>query len=323
MQLVSIIMPVYNGAKYLHRSINAVLSQENVNIELILINDGSTDNSKTICKEYEAADVRVKYYEQENHGQGYSRARGVELSKGEYVAFVDQDDWMRPNMYGKMLDSIIDTGADVCVCQWNYELPDGTHMIDNKIYDDSFYGLKTSVEFARYLYKYNKMERKYGYANGLVVSPWNKLYRKDLLSGFTSNGYLGEDEDMNDYVFSQSNVLVSIIKDEFYYWCANKESMSNRPFSTKKWEYFDAFEKRLSRYTDEFIAEHTSKLIFNFYIENYNKATDAALRPPRAVKKLFHRSCLNLIKYRTADVKTLVRMILFLSSPALYKKIVI
>lgn len=321
-QLVSIIMPVYNGAKYLHRSINAVLTQENVNLELILINDGSTDNSKAICKEFEAADSRVRYFEQENHGQGYTRAKGIELAKGTYVAFVDQDDWMRSKMYGTMMNAIIATGADVCVCQWNYEFPDGTHMIDNTIYDDSFYGLKTSIEFARYLYKYNTMEPKYGYANGVVVSPWNKLYRKELLKGFTSSGYLGEDEDMNDYVFSQSNVMVCIIKDEFYYWCQNLESMSNRPFSSKKWGYFDALEKRLVRYRDEFIIERTHKLIFNYYIENYYKALDAGIKPPGVVKKLFHTSCWSLVRHKKADAKTIVRMLMFLSSPALYKRIV-
>lgn len=320
--LVSIIMPVYNGAKYLHRSINAVLTQENVNLELILINDGSTDDSKLICEEYAQADTRVRYYEQSNHGQGYTRAKGVELARGKYVAFVDQDDWMRPAMYGTMLASIVETGADVCVCQWNYVLSDGTHMINNSIYDDSFYGLKTAVEFARYLYKYSEIERNYGYANGLVVSPWNKLYRKELLIGFTSTGYLGEDEDMNDFVFSQGNVIVSIIKEEFYYWYQNVESMSNRPFSAKKWEYFDAFGKRISRYDDLDIKCATYKLIFNSYIESYYQALEAGIKPTAKVNKLFRKSCRGMIASRKADVKTIVRMILFLSSPTLYKKLV-
>lgn len=314
-------MPVYNGAKYLSRSIEAVLNQTNVDLELILINDGSTDNSKEICEEYAKSDKRVRYYEQSNHGQGYTRAKGVEIASGEYIAFVDQDDWMKSAMYGTMLSSIIENNTDVCVCQWNYELPDGTHTIDNTIYDESFYGVKTSIEFAKYLYKYINVEQKYGYANGLVVSPWNKLYRKSLLSGFASTGYLGEDEDMNDYVFSQSNITVSIIKDEFYYWCQNMDSMSNRPFSNKKWEYFDAFGKRLKRYNDAYVKECTYKLIFNYYIENYYKAKEVSLLPPTSVKQLFRKSCIGLIKSGKVETKTIVRMGLFLTSPALYKRL--
>lgn len=314
-------MPVYNGEKYLPRSINAILTQTYSDIELILINDGSTDSSKLICERFADSDPRIRYFEQENHGQGYTRAKGINLAKGEYVAFVDQDDWMHPEMYGTMLETILRDHTDVCACQWNYELPDGTHSINNKIYDETFYGVKTSVEFARYLYKYNKLERNYGYANGLVVSPWNKLYRKDLLTGFISTGYLGEDEDMNDFVFSQKNITVSIIKNEFYYWYQNIESMSNRPFSTKKWEYFDAYKKRLNRYQDSYIIISTYRLIFNYYIENYYKAKEANILPPTWVKKLFYSSCKGLMKTGNLDIKSAIRMSLFCISPSLYKRL--
>lgn len=272
-ELVSIIVPAYNAEKFLKRSIEAILNQTYRNIELILINDGSTDNTEQICLEYAAKDSRVKYFQQENHGQGYTRARGIKESKGEYVAFVDADDYMHPQAYEIMLKSLLLDSTDVCVCQWNYEVIDGRHTINNRIYDDTFYGIKTGTEFARYLYCYKDTENGgYGYANGLVVSPWNKLYRKELLTGFTSSGYIGEDEEMNDYVLSQKDTRVSIIKDELYYWCENPDSITHQAFSDKRWHLFKMLDKRSKLYKDKYIQEETHKLIFNIYIEYYFKS---------------------------------------------------
>lgn len=272
-ELVSIIVPAYNAEKFLKRSIEAILNQTYRNIELILINDGSTDNTEQICLEYAAKDSRVKYFQQENHGQGYTRARGIRESKGEYIAFVDADDYMHPQAYEIMLKSLLRDSTDVCVCQWNYELIDGRHTINNRIYDDTFYGIKTGTEFARYLYCYKDTENGgYGYANGLVVSPWNKLYRKQLLTSFTSSGYIGEDEEMNDYVLSQKDTRVSIIKDELYYWCENPDSITHQVFSDKRWHLFKMLEKRSKLYKDKYIQKETHKLIFNIYIEYYFKS---------------------------------------------------
>ncbi|MBD5232324.1 MAG: glycosyltransferase family 2 protein [Bacteroidales bacterium] len=202
--LISIIIPVYNAEKFLGRIITAVLNQTYQNFELILINDGSTDDSHSICSRYAASDKRIRYYSQENHGAGYTRARGIEVASGEFIAFADTDDYMTPDMYGVMLNAILKEDADVCACQWHLELTNGQHVIDHKIYGDTFYGVKTGVEFAEYLYKYREIEKGgYGYANGVVVSPWNKLYKKSILQGFQTTGYLGEDEEMNDYALSQ------------------------------------------------------------------------------------------------------------------------
>jgi len=286
--LISIIVPVYNAEMYLRRCIDALLGQTYDNIEVILISDGSTDGSDLICEEYARRDGRVRYYRQKNHGQGYTRARGVELAKGDYVAFADADDRMQPQTYGSMITAIKRDGTDMCVCQWNYELPGGEHTINNRIYPDSFYGVKTAEEFARYLYAYKEQELTtgYGYANGVVASPWNKLFRRDLLLGFESNGYLGEDEEMNDFVLSKPGVKVSVIPDELYYWCQNLESISHRPFSGKRWYYLKMLSKRTELYTDKYILGETHKLICNIGIEYYYKGISAACPPP--ICKIFN-----------------------------------
>lgn len=320
-EMISVIVPVYNAEKFLTRSIESILNQSYQNLELILINDGSVDNSGAICKQYAAKDKRIRYYEQENHGQGYTRARGIELAKGEFIAFVDADDYALPMMYELMLKAIHKHKTDVSVCQWNYELSDGRHTIKNKIYDESFYGVKPALEFAKYLYKFASKEFEngtIGYANGVFVTPCNKLYKRTLLMGYKSTGFIGEDEEMNDYVFSQSNVKVTILPEECYYYCQNLNSTSNRPFSDKRWYFIKMLGKRAELYDDAFIVGETYKLICNIYIEYYFKANNT---PPDYVKRIFEKAYRYLKKTHYCPAKFFVRMDLFRLSPQIYRKI--
>lgn len=96
---LSVIMPIYNGEKYLAQAIESVLNQECKDLELILVNDGSTDNSEAICRKYEIADQRIKYYKKENSGVSDTRNFGINKAQGEYIAFLDCDDVFCKNFY--------------------------------------------------------------------------------------------------------------------------------------------------------------------------------------------------------------------------------
>ena len=96
--MISIIIPVYNVENYLNRCIDSVLSQTYKNLEIILIDDGSTDSSSKICDFYQEKDRRVIAYHKRNEGQGIARNYGIDRSKGEYIMFVDSDDWIDPRM---------------------------------------------------------------------------------------------------------------------------------------------------------------------------------------------------------------------------------
>lgn len=320
---VSVIMPVYNTAKFLDRSIGSILQQTYTNIELILINDGSLDESGRICEEYSKKDSRIIYKSQNNHGQGYSRSLGIEIATGDYIAFVDSDDYCDSNMYEIMVNAIEKDNADLCVCQWNYELPDGKHTIDNHIYDDSFYGVMSSIDFAYYLYKYTDIEAGIGYANGLVVSPCNKLYKSEVIKGFSCKGYLGEDEEMNDWINSK-NIIVTIIHDELYYYCQNLESTSNRPFSEKKYNILSMLDKRCSRFKDPYIKNKTQTLYCNLFIEYYYKAKKMNINPPDSnFYAIFKAMFKDLVVNRQCSLKFFIRMLLFIYSKKLYKKIIL
>lgn len=110
----SIIIPVYNAAKYVERCVNSVLKQTESNWELILINDGSIDNSDEICRRLTSRDKRIKYISQENSGVSAARNRGLDLSLGEWITFIDSDDWIEP-FHLDTFNQQIERGVDLCI----------------------------------------------------------------------------------------------------------------------------------------------------------------------------------------------------------------
>lgn len=116
MQLVSIIIAIYNTESYLHKCIDSVTNQTYKNLEIILVDDGSTDNSSVICDEYARKDSRVKCFHQENQGSALSRKFAITQSHGDYILIVDSDDWIEVTMVEKMLFRAIDNTIDVVWC---------------------------------------------------------------------------------------------------------------------------------------------------------------------------------------------------------------
>lgn len=115
-EIVSVIVPVYNVEQYLRRSVDSILAQTYQNIEVILVDDGSTDDSGKICDEYAARDSRIIVIHQENRGVSAARNAGLDRCSGEYVSFVDPDDWIEKDMFRDMLRAIEEQNADLAVC---------------------------------------------------------------------------------------------------------------------------------------------------------------------------------------------------------------
>ncbi len=113
---VSVVVPVYNAAAYLKKCLDSVIGQTLENIEIIIIDDGSTDGSSEICKEYAAKDSRIIYYKKENEGLAAARQDGIERASGEYIGFVDSDDWLELNMYERMYSEAVKENADIVFC---------------------------------------------------------------------------------------------------------------------------------------------------------------------------------------------------------------
>lgn len=132
---VSVIVPIYNAEKYLEQCLDSIVNQTLKDIEIILIDDGSTDRSADICKKY-LSNPRVTYHHKENEGLAAARADGISYANGEYIGFVDSDDWIKPEMYEKMYEAAKSNNSDVVFCnciqnenghRFSRELPIGAY----------------------------------------------------------------------------------------------------------------------------------------------------------------------------------------------------
>lgn len=126
---VSVTVPVYNTSKYLRQCLDSLENQSLQEIEFILVNDGSTDNSGQICEEYARRNPKFKIIHQHNSGLAVARQIGLEHAKGEYIITCDSDDWIDTDMYKKLYQKAVDTNADIVMCGYIKEYPDGTNSI--------------------------------------------------------------------------------------------------------------------------------------------------------------------------------------------------
>lgn len=312
--LISVIIPVYNVEKYLHRCLDSVIAQTYQNLEIICVDDGSIDESGRICNQYAVRDARIKVIHQENQGLSAARNRGLDAADGEYIAFVDSDDYILEGMYKKMLDKLLDYSVDLCVCQWQYEFSDGRQVVKKKNIDPTIYGCKTSLEFARFLYRGN-------YENGVVVAAWNKLYRRALLDKIRFEGRIHEDEVFCGRIMAK-NISVYVMEEQFYVYAQNGDSLTNKPFSANKFFFLDALAERRELFkSDAFIRQETELLYCNMYIEYCLRARKdgVAVSHPERYRQIFRKMFSSLRREGKANIKFRLRMMLFSFSPSLYR----
>lgn len=168
--MISVIIPVFNAVGYLDRCLQSILNQTFKNIEIILVDDGSTDSSLEICYMYKEKYNNIKVYSQKNSGQGIARNIGLLKAKGNYISFIDSDDYIDKNMYRCMLDLAIFNSADVVVCG------------HEKVYDEN----KLTLNCDEYINKYeilsdkNEMIKDY-LLNNISSYSCDKLFKRELL----------------------------------------------------------------------------------------------------------------------------------------------
>ena len=312
--LISVIIPVYNVEKYLRRCLDSVIVQTYRNLEIICVDDGSVDESGKICDQYAVRDARIKVIHQENQGLSAARNRGLDAADGEYIAFVDIDDYILEDMYKKMLDKLLNYNVDLCVCQWQYEFSDGRQVVKKKNIDPTIYGRKTSLEFARFLYRGN-------YENGVVVAAWNKLYRRALLDTIHFEGRIHEDDAFNGRIMAK-NISVYVMEEQFYVYAQNGDSLTNKPFSANKFFFLDVLAERRELFkSDAFIRQETELLYCNMYIEYCLRARKdgVAVSHPERYRQIFRKMFSSLRREGKANIKFRLRMMLFSFSPSLYR----
>lgn len=217
---LSIIVPVYNAAIYLPECIESILSQTFRDFELILVDDGSTDNSGQICAEYERKDSRVRVVCQKNSGVSAARNKGIELSQGLYVAFVDADDTIEQNMYSELHANAIRYNADIVIC--------GYHEF-SKTSRDVLYSLPIEEIMDRHAVIHQLLYSDL-LGQNIINSPCTKLYKKKIIheNGITfPKRRRGEDWLFNIWYLEKCNRAIYVNKPLYNYRRNETSAMAN------------------------------------------------------------------------------------------------
>ena len=167
MKKLSVVLPVYNVESYVSKCIDSILSQTFKDFELIIIDDGSTDSSSTICEKYQKKDSRIRFIKQENQGLSAARNHGIQLAQGEFISFIDSDDWIDSTMYLDML-SLITSDVDIVICGHRVVTESGEILEQNTLDDMCL----TAEQATKMILKDQE----------IPSFAWNKLFRRSLFN---------------------------------------------------------------------------------------------------------------------------------------------
>ena len=299
--LVSIVVPIYNTSKYLEECINSLKNQIYSDIEILLIDDGSTDESKDICIKHSKMDDRINYIFKENSGVSDTRNMGIRMAKGKYLVFVDSDDYVTPNYISDFMNGVTDE-IDCVYCAVIGE--------NRKTFD-------TILEFEE---KYSLLFEKYG---GYL---WNKMYKTEILNNkeiyMDSNIGMCEDLLFNFQYFQYVKKIKCINKENYYYRISNQTS-SNRLDNIKWFSVIDAYTKIISMkclYDEKIYA----KVIYNYYnflIEGRirTKYISKSLRGTYK-EKIKRELKKNLIEIKYISFREFIKLLIFFLFPQMTYK---
>ena len=285
--LISIIVPIYNVEKYLRQCLDSILDQTYEHFECLLINDGSPDNSADICREYVAKDARFRYVEKENGGVSSARNLGIERSKGQYITFIDSDDWVDSDYLELLYIKINEYNADLAVLTYKqYSMNDGCfylHVWEQDYYEKYYSGNELL----------NSLPKLENYDSTFNVS-WGKLFKRNFLETATFNEQriMGEDLEFNFKIFLQIKSCIYLNK-ALYNFRQHHLSTRARKISDKY--LMDDVEIRLGRLpfligktvdTDLYLAK--TKEFLKYHIDNEVEFGIDNTNAIQLYKEIFH-----------------------------------
>lgn len=226
--MISVIVPVYNVEPYLRECIDSILAQTYTDFELILVDDGSPDKCGEICDEYAAKDSRIRVIHQENGGLSAARNAGLDIAQGEYVTFVDSDDFVAPNYLAVLYQMIDKTGADVSTCDYTSDF--STRYVT----DEADYVVLAGTDACAQPYLYN---------GEIKINACGKIYSRYLWQNVRFPlGKIHEDQAVVPIVLYKAK-KVAASRVQIYYYRIAEGSIMHKPFSLKRYDDVEAIDK--------------------------------------------------------------------------------
>ena len=266
--LISVIVPIYNVEKYIRQCIESIICQTYSNLEIILVDDGSPDKCGDICDEYAKLDNRIKVIHQENKGLSAARNAGIKASTGEYIGFIDSDDFIMPNMYEVLLNICIDNECNIAKCS-TIDVKNRKYPIVKSKSDVNVYSSKEILD------------KIYSKENIFNPAPCNKLYSKRIFKKILfEEGIIHEDEAaMVQFIYYAERIAVT--NDILYCYYLSPDSIMRKKFSHKRFDVLKAFEIRMEflkkvGMNDLFMKTQVqySYIIANLYYQLYINGLD-------------------------------------------------
>jgi glycosyltransferase involved in cell wall biosynthesis len=213
---LSVIVPVYNVQMYLAKCLDSIINQTFTDFELILVNDGSTDNSREICSRYVQKDSRIILLDKKNEGLSSARNYGLSVSSGKFIAFVDSDDWIDLEMYVSMVEAMEEQNADIVICGHNVVNLDGTIKEVNTTEESVLYQGEEATKLILEDVK-------------IFSFSWDKIYKKELFNEIEFPvGRIYEDIATTFKLFDKTTSVYHLNR-AYYYYLRRQESICNEP----------------------------------------------------------------------------------------------
>lgn len=310
--LISVIIPVYKVEKYLCRCVDSVLEQTYTNMEIILVDDGSPDNCPVMCDEYARQDSRVKVIHQENAGLSGARNAGIDMAQGQWLAFVDSDDYLTADFLERLYQACVDTGSSLSVCRWEYVR--GETIPEHGTGETRVY---TGREMLANLYVPD---------GAYFVVAWNKLYRKELFEDIRYPlGRIHEDEATTYRIYDKVKKAAYVDRSLYGYFVTPVSI--TRGFNPKRMDWVTAVAERLDffeqkGYTElmvpglQALADGSIDIWFGL-----RDQLPGSEKQQEEIRTLIREGLRCVKKYGKFPLRTEIGYRLFLTWPGLYRKL--
>ena len=310
--LISVIIPVYKVEKYLCRCVDSVLEQTYTNMEIILVDDGSPDNCPIMCDEYARQDSRVKVIHQENAGLSGARNAGIDMAQGQWLAFVDSDDYLAADFLERLYQACVDTGSSLSVCRWEYVR--GETIPEHGTGETRVY---TGREMLANLYVPD---------GAYFVVAWNKLYRKELFEDIRYPlGRIHEDEATTYRIYDKVKKAAYVDRSLYGYFVTPVSI--TRGFNPKRMDWVTAVAERLDffeqkGYTElmvpglQALADGSIDIWFGL-----RDQLPGSEKQQEEIRTLIREGLWRVKKYGKFPLRTEIGYRLFLTWPGLYRRL--
>lgn len=299
MPLISVIVPVYNVERYLNSCVDSILSQTFVDFELLLINDGSNDSSGTICDKYAAKDSRVRVFHKKNKGVSSARNIGLDNAIGEWIAFVDSDDYIKSDYLYSMI-----TQSDADLIMNSFQIIDNVQKFDNVV-SNSYYERNEIKSFlSKYIWSAN------------FLTPWCKLFKRELVGNIRFNTKLSYAEDtifVFEYILNIQTVR-TVVNYGYQYRRGIEDSLSTKKYSLSQYIDIircnsDSFKLVIDAFNfdDEYVIIERTRIVFALALDALRNSSMNKKNYKDFLELLKMKEIQELLSYKNSKFKGIRR----------------